>query len=78
MELLNVDEAISCIESAIEGSKIVNFKTEVNPDGVKVNFSFQLELGGKVVPCEGHVDKLRQPKELQDVIKNIQQKLAIS
>lgn len=50
----NVDDALKTLADAIPGL-LVNSYEKTGTD----TFSMKLELAGKVVPCEGHINRLR-------------------
>lgn len=50
----NVDEALQVLADAIPGLLVTAYEKSSND-----TFLMKLELEGKVVPCEGHVTRLR-------------------
>lgn len=50
----NVDDAIKILTDAIPGLLVTSYEKTGND-----TFSMKLELAEKVVPCEGHINRLR-------------------
>lgn len=54
----NVDDALKALTDAIPGLVVTAYE-KTGSD----TFSMQLELAGKVVPCDGHIGRLRNIDE---------------
>lgn len=50
----NLDDALRTLADAIPGLLVTSYE-KTGTD----TFSMKLELAGKVVPCEGHINRLR-------------------
>jgi hypothetical protein len=52
--MINVDDAFKILAEAIPGLIVMSYE-KTGRD----SFSMKLKLNGKVIPCEGHVSRLR-------------------
>lgn len=69
--MINVDQAIDRIETAIPGLKVTHYS--LREEDPKV-FDMTLEFDGKIIKCEGHVTRFRAVDEafIQKIRERVQ------